>query len=443
MKNIIVIGGGAAGMMAAISAASAGLETGREVSVKILEKNEKLGKKVFITGKGRCNLTNGIPMEDFFDKVISNKKFLYGAFASFTNQDIIDLMEEEGTKVKEERGNRIFPVSDHSSDVIGALKRRLNKLGVEICNHTCVKEIVTLPYDSPDAKGPCQKVAGVILEDGRKLSCDSLILATGGKSYPVTGSSGDGYRFAKKLGIELVDTYPALVPITVKEEDAKDLQGLALKNVELKLSLLKAGGKEKILYENRGEMLFAHFGLTGPLVLSASSYVAKEFSRDHRDLKISLDLKPALSFEQLDKRLLREFEENQNRNFSNSLDRLLPKTMIPFLIERSGLSPYKKVNLITKEEREGFVDLMKNLCFSVSGLRGFNEAIITQGGIKVKEVNPKTMEVKKVKDLYVAGEVLDLDAVTGGFNLQIAWSTGYVAGRSALLSDQEESGLDE
>lgn len=420
MKHIIVVGGGAAGMMAAVSAARAGAE------VTLLEKNEKTGKKIYITGKGRCNLTNACEPEEFFQNVISNGKFLYSAFYQMDNRTVMAFFENAGCRLKVERGERVFPVSDHSSDVIGALNRRMEREHVKVCLNTCVKELLIENQEKESIEEASHKgsVKGVVLSDGRKMEADAVILATGGKSYASTGATGDGYLFAETAGHTVKEVKPALVPFTVKESWCMELQGLSLKNV----SVLLKSDKKKI-YEGFGEMLFTHFGVSGPLILSASSYYAKKYA----DMQVPLiiDLKPALTREQLDKRILRDFEENKNRQFKNALDGLLPVKMIPIIIQLSGISPEKKVNEVTKKERNNLIDCFKNLTLTVTGTRGFQEAIITQGGICVKEVNPSTMESKLVKGLYFAGEVLDLDGVTGGFNLQIAWSTGYLAGNSA------------
>ncbi|GFI01590.1 putative protein [Lachnospiraceae bacterium] len=420
MKHIIVVGGGAAGMMAAVSAARAGAE------VTLLEKNEKTGKKIYITGKGRCNLTNACEPEEFFQNVISNGKFLYSAFYQMDNRTVMAFFENAGCRLKVERGERVFPVSDHSSDVIGALNRRMEREHVKVCLNTCVKELLIENQEKESIEEASHKgsVKGVVLSDGRKMEADAVILATGGKSYASTGATGDGYLFAETAGHTVKEVKPALVPFTVKESWCMELQGLSLKNV----SVLLKSDKKKI-YEGFGEMLFTHFGVSGPLILSASSYYAKKYA----DMQVPLiiDLKPALTREQLDKRILRDFEENKNRQFKNALDGLLPAKMIPIIIRLSGISPEKRVNEVTKKERNNLIDCFKNLTLTVTGTRGFQEAIITQGGICVKEVNPSTMESKLVKGLYFAGEVLDLDGVTGGFNLQIAWSTGYLAGNSA------------
>lgn len=413
-KQVVVIGGGAAGMMAAVAAAGQGAE------VTLLEKNEKTGKKIYITGKGRCNLTNACEPEDFFEHVISNGKFLYSAFYQMDNRTVMDFFEKAGCMLKEERGERVFPVSDHSSDVIAALNRQMAKEQIKVLLHT---EAEKLLIDKAEGLNP-SKIAGVKLSNGSILKADAVIIATGGKSYETTGSTGDGYRFAESLGHTIKEIRPALVPLIVKESWCMEMQGLSLKNVSVSLK----SGKKKI-YEGFGEMLFTHFGVSGPLMLSASSYYVKKYKDS--PVTLSIDLKPALTREQLDKRLLRDFDENKNKQFKNSLDRLLPSKMIPVIIKLTGISPDIKVNEITRQKREQLIELLKNLTMTVTGTRGFTEAIITQGGVNVKEVNPSTMESKLVKNLYFAGEVLDLDAVTGGFNLQIAWSTGYLAGLSA------------
>lgn len=409
MSRIIVIGGGAAGMMAAVAAAENGGQ------VLLFEKNEKLGKKVYITGKGRCNLTNACGMESLFGNVVTNGKFLYSAFYGFDNQAVIRFFEEAGCKTKIERGERVFPVSDHSSDVIAALHRQMKGLGVDIRLNTSVKTLVT------EEDGGI----GVVTQDGGTELAEAVIVATGGLSYPVTGSTGDGYRMAEEKGHSTKPCYPSLVPLIVKEDWCKELQGLSLKNVTVALC---QNGK-KVFYEGFGEMLFTHFGVSGPLILSASSYYTGRKSKEN--VSLYLDLKPALSEEQLDKRVLRDFEENKNKQFKNSLGSLFPAKLIPVIIRLSGIDGEKKIHEVTKEERFRFVHLIKHIEMTIMGTREFQEAIITKGGISVKEVNPSTMESKLVKGLYFAGEVLDVDALTGGFNLQIAWSTGYLAGSSA------------
>lgn len=407
MSRILVVGGGAAGMMAAVCAGQNGHE------VCLYEKNEKLGKKLYITGKGRCNLTNDCDMDVLFDSVCTNAKFLYSAFYGFTNRDAFEFFEQAGVPLKVERGGRVFPVSDRAADVLDALKRNMRRAGVRTVLNTPVKEI--LAEDG--------HVVGLCLEDGRKVFGDAVIVATGGLSYPSTGSTGDGFRFAKELGHRVEECQPSLVPFNVREDFVKELQGLSLKNVEIRI----LDGKEE-LYRAFGEMLFTHFGVSGPLILTASSYVGKQAAR--QELKLLLDLKPALSREQLNQRILRDFEENRNKSFKNAVAGMFPARLTPVMVELSRIAPDKKVHDISREERLRFVELIKNLEMTVTGLRSFSEAIITRGGVSVKEINPSTMESKRVSGLYFAGEVLDLDAVTGGFNLQIAWSTAAMAGNA-------------
>lgn len=406
MSKVIVIGAGAAGMMAAISAANCGH------TVEIFDKNEKTGKKIYITGKGRCNVTNACDTEELFGKIVTNPKFMYSAIYSYDNNSVQAFFEAEGCPLKIERGNRVFPVSDKSYDVINALENAMRKTGVKIHLNTEVEDLFVED----------NVVKGVVI-GGKKVFADSVIVATGGYSYPSTGSTGAGHTFAKKYGHKVTKCVPALVPFIAKEEWVKELQGLALKNAGV---VIKDEGKS--IYEDFGELLFTHFGVSGPTVLSASSYVIDIIRT--RELKLIIDLKPALNEQQLDERILRDFEENKNRNFSNSLDKLLPKSLIPVMIMRSGIEPDRKINEIKKEERKALVHLIKNFDLTLIGLRGFNEAIITHGGIDVKEVDPGTMESKLINNLYFAGEILDVDAVTGGYNLQIAWSTGFLAGCS-------------
>ena len=412
MSRILVIGGGAAGMMAAVSAAANGNQ------VELFEKNEKLGKKLFITGKGRCNITNAADLEDFFHAVTSNPKFLYSAFYSFTNEQVISFFEKLGVKTKVERGGRIFPESDHSSDVIQALKREMDRLQVKVNLNSEVKELIV------EEIAAVKSVKGILLSSGKKISGDAVIVATGGISYPSTGSTGDGYRFAGKCGHKVTELSPSLVPMEVKEWYAGELMGLSLRNIEIRIT----DGKKK-LYQEFGEMLFTHYGVTGPVILSASSIVGKRLK--DKELTLHIDLKPALTEEQLDKRVLREFEANHNRQFKNAVDSLFPSKLRPVIVELSGIPEEKKVHEITKEERLRFVRLIKDFTMTLTGLRGYNEAIITKGGVSVREIDPGTMESRLVNGLYFAGEVLDLDAVTGGYNLQIAWSTGYLAGVNA------------
>lgn len=412
MSHVIVVGGGAAGMFAAIAAAKNGHQ------VTLYEKNEKLGKKIFITGKGRCNITNAADMEELFDTVVTNSKFLYSSFYGYTNQNVIDFFEDAGVPVKIERGNRVFPISDHSSDVIRALEREMKKVGVKVCLNTEVKSVEA-------EKGKFNKV---VLKDTTTQTADACIVATGGLSYRSTGSTGDGFRFAENVGHKVTQCFPSLVPMETKEPWICELQGLSLRNVEAKI----LDGKKE-LYKDFGEMLFTHFGVSGPLIISASSYVGKKFmdkNGQKKELTLEIDLKPALTEEQLDQRVLRDFEENHNRQFKNAITKLFPTKLIPVMLELGGIDPEKKVNSIEKEERKQFVHLIKHFRMTLTGLRDYPEAIITKGGVNVKEIDPGTMESKLVKGLYFAGEVLDLDALTGGFNLQIAWSTGYAAGNA-------------
>ncbi len=406
MSKVIIIGGGAAGMMAAISAADCGH------TVDLFEKNEKLGKKIYITGKGRCNVTNACDTEELFGKIVTNKKFLYSAIYSYDNNMVQSFFEGEGCPLKIERGNRVFPVSDKSYDVINALERAMKHRGVNI----------HLNHEVTDILVKDNKVYAVEVNN-RKVYADSVIVATGGYSYPSTGSTGFGHSMAKKIGHKVTKCVPALVPFIAEEEWVKELQGLSLRNAKVTIF-----DENKAIYEDFGELLFTHFGVSGPTVLSASSYVIDIIRQ--RKLKLVIDLKPALTLEQLDERVLKDFENAKNKNFANALDKLFPKSMIPVMIMRSGIAPDRKVNEIRKEERKQFVNLIKNFDLTLTGLRGFNEAIITHGGIEVKEIEPGTMESKLVKDLYFAGEILDVDAVTGGYNLQIAWSTGFLAGIS-------------
>lgn len=412
--KVLVVGGGAAGMMAAIWAARAG------ASVMLLEKNEKLGKKLYITGKGRCNLTNACEVEDLFPHIVSNKNFLYSAFYSFTNEQTMDFFEHLGCRLKVERGKRVFPVSDKSSDVIKGLARELDRLNVEVCLHTEVTAVM-------QKNG---QVQGVLC--GKTLyPADAVIIATGGLSYSSTGSTGDGYQFARAVGHQVKVQRPSLVPFVAKGDVCSKLQGLSLRNCQMTIY----DGKKKV-YDDFGELLFTHFGISGPLVIRASAYIGNILSK--HSCQVQIDLKPALTKEQLDHRILKDFEKYKNKQIKNALNELLPKKLIPVIIDFSGIDPEKKVNIITKEERKNLVSAIKGLMLDITGLRGFSEAIITQGGIDVKEITPGTMESKLIKRLYFAGEVLDLDAVTGGFNLQIAWSTGYLAGTNCVKKDLEE-----
>ncbi|HWT76394.1 MAG TPA: NAD(P)/FAD-dependent oxidoreductase [Mobilitalea sp.] len=409
MSKILVVGGGAAGMLAAIIAARNGHK------VILLEKNEKLGKKLFITGKGRCNITNACDKEEFFEQLVSNPKFYYRAYHSFSNYDAMTFFEQIGLPLKTERGNRVFPESDKSSDVITVLKRELERQSVTIRYNSQVNQVLE--------KDGC--FYGLRLKDSSEdLTGDAVIISTGGLSYPLTGSTGDGFRFAKDLGHTTTPMYPSLVPVHVKETFVKELMGLSLKNVEVIIT----SGQKKV-YSDFGELLFTHFGVSGPVILSASSYIIP-FLNKPEPLMLSIDLKPALSLEQLDARILRDFEEFKNKQFKNSLDHLLPNKLIDVIIRLSCIDSEKKVNSITKEERLRLVDLLKNFTLQITKLSDYNQAVITKGGINIKEVNPSTMESKLVKNVYFAGEILDLDALTGGFNLQIAWSTAYLAGSS-------------
>lgn len=412
MSKVLIIGGGAAGMMAGVFAAR------NHHEVHILEKNEKLGKKVFITGKGRCNVANACDTEELFPAVMSNPKFLYSGFYSFGPQDVMNFFEEAGVPLKVERGNRVFPQSDHSSDIIRALERELKKAGAKVHLHTTVKEIVKKPE--------AEKVTGVILEDDTFMEGDAVIVATGGFSYQSTGSTGDGYRFARELGLKVTDISPSLVPLKTKEDYIPKLQGLSLKNTGLTIK----NGK-KVLYEDFGEMMFTHFGVTGPMILSASAHIGTKLEKaENGELCAYLDLKPALTKEQLDARILREFETGQNKQFKNVIGVLFPSSLTPVMLELGGIPAEKKIHDISREERQHFVDLVKAFPFTITGMGEFKEAIITKGGVSVKEINPGTMESKKISGLYFAGEVLDLDAVTGGYNLQIAWSTAYLAAQA-------------
>lgn len=393
MGKVAVIGGGAAGMFASVFAA----ENGNEVH--LFEKNERLGKKLFITGKGRCNVTNAAEIETLLANVRSNPKFLYSAFYGYSNEMVMDFFEKHGCPLKIERGERVFPMSDRSSDIIHTLEQTMRRAGVKIHLSHPVRSL-------EEMKG-----------------FDAVIVATGGISYPSTGSTGDGYRFAKELGISVTELTQGLVPLNIEGELPKMLQGLSLKNVT---AAIYDGKKE--LYKDFGEMLFTHFGVSGPLILTGSLYISKQIKKG--PLRLVIDLKPALTKEQLDARLLREFEEGKNRQFKNVLGNLFPQKLIPVMVGLSGIEPEKKVHEISRAERERFVNLIKEFELKITSLRGWNEAIITRGGVSVKEINPSTMECKKYPGLYFVGEVLDLDAKTGGFNLQIAWSTAYLAGIS-------------
>lgn len=418
--KVIVIGGGPAGMMAAISSAE------YVNQVTILEKMNSLGRKLLITGKGRCNITSSIPMEEFISNIPGNGRFLYSSFQNYTNEDIINLLREQNVEVKEERGNRIFPTSDHSQDVLNALIRKLNSLKVQLRTNTKVKEILVEEVNS------IKKVVGVMLEDGEKIKADKIILATGGKSYPATGSTGDGYEMAKKLGHSIEKIKPSLVPLTVSDKSlkfCKQMQGLSLKNVGITLI---DKGNNKTIYEDFGEMLFTHFGVSGPTILSSSAHLLRykniEEKFNNNEIILKIDLKPALDETKLDNRIKRDFEKYKNRDLQNGLQDLLLSKMILPVLELAKLDGEKKINSVTKEERLELLKTLKGFEIEIKGFRPIEEAIVTAGGISIKEINPKTMESKIVEGLYFAGEIIDVDAYTGGFNLQIAYSTGYTAG---------------
>lgn len=418
MKKVIVIGGGAAGMMAAVSASDAGKE------VILLEKNEKLGKKLFITGKGRCNITNDCDAEEFLNHVTTNRRFLYSAFSRFNNKNMIDFLNEAGLKTKVERGQRVFPQSDRSSDVIGIFKRLCNRKHIQILYHAVVSEILVKENPLQENENKKKVFDGVRLSDGRIIKGDALIIATGGCSYASTGSDGNGYQLARSLGHSIKPVYPSLVPFVMKETWCRALMGLTLKNVSVRVKQNK-----KIIYDGFGEFLFTHFGVSGPLVLTASTCLGKyQQALEEGKLTLLLDLKPALTVEQLEKRYLREFDTYRNKNISNVMERMLPTKMVPVFLQLADVPAEKKVRDITKKERHRMIDIMKAMEMHIAGVRGFEEAIVTRGGVNVKEVSPTTMESKLVEEVYFAGEILDVDAVTGGFNLQIAWSTGYTAG---------------
>ena len=408
---VIVIGGGPAGMMAAITAAEYGNE------VLIIEKNATFGKKLLITGKGRCNITSSLYMSEFIKNTPGNGMFLYSAFQNYTNTDIIEFLRKQGLEVKEERGNRIFPVTDKSVDVLNCFEKRIKELNIKHMLNTTVEKILIKNYE----------VLGV-RTNREIIQTDKIILATGGKSYPLTGSTGDGYRIASELGHKITPIKPSLVPLEIYEkEECKKLQGLSLKNVKIKME-----EEKKVIYEDFGEMIFTHFGISGPTILSGSAHLVRYKNIDeklkNKNIKLSIDLKPALTEEQLNDRILRDFKEFKNKQFKHSLDKLLPQKMIPVIIELSKIEPEKRVNEVTKEERKRLITLLKNFEITIKGFRPVEEAIITSGGINIKEINPKTMESKLIKGLYFAGEIIDVDAYTGGFNLQIAYSTGYTAG---------------
>ena len=417
MNKVIVIGGGPAGMMAAITAKE------NKNDVLIIEKNNQLGKKLLITGKGRCNITSSLEMEDFIKNTPGNGMFLYSAYQQYTNKDIIEFLKQQGLEVKEERGNRIFPVTDKSVDVLKCFTKKIKELNIEIKYDTKVEEILTETIDGENT------VVGVRTEK-EMIKANKVILATGGKSYPLTGSTGDGYRLAEKLGHSITPIKPSLVPLEVYDKtECQELQGLSLRNVEIKLIDRE---KNKQIYEDFGEMLFTHFGVSGPTILSSSAHLVRYKNIDklfhEKKIVLKIDLKHALDEKKLNDRILRDFEEVKNKRFKNSLDKLLPQKLIPVIIRRSKINPNKQVNEITRKEREELIKQIKDFEMIIKGFRPIEEAIITSGGINIKEINPKTMESKKAKGLYFAGEIIDVDSYTGGFNLQIAYSTGYVAG---------------
>ena len=421
MKTVI-IGGGPAGMMSAISAAE---NRSPKDEVIIVEKMNMLGKKLLITGKGRCNITSSLEMEDFIKNTPGNGMFLYSSFQQFTNKDIINFLKKQGLEVKEERGSRIFPITDKSTDVLNCFINRLKELKVKIYLNENVEQIITQKTEEE------QKVIG-IKTNKRKIEADKVILATGGKSYPLTGSTGEGYKMAKELGHTITEIKPSLVPLETYEVE-KELQGLSLKNVKIQL---KDTSKKRIIYEDFGEMIFTHFGVSGPTILSSSAHLVRYKNIENlfkeRKIILKIDLKPALSEEKLNDRILRDFEEEKNKQFKNSLNKLLPQKMINSVIKKSKIDPQKQVNTITKQERTRLIEVLKGFELEIKKFRPIEEAIITRGGIKIKEINPKTMESKKVKGLYFAGEIIDVDSYTGGFNLQIAYSTGYVAGKTKI-----------
>lgn len=440
MDKMIIIGGGAAGMMTAIKAA-------KRYNVTLIEKNEKLGKKLFITGKGRCNITNDSDKDTFLNNVPTNSRILFSAINEYDQSDVIRDFKSWGLPLKTERGNRIFPVSDHSSDVIKTLENEMKKNNVQVLLNTKCEGFILEDYYSDDPKSKYEKkITGVRLRDNKgvkTLKADKVVLCTGGASYSTTGSTGEGLEYLSMAGISTKKFMPSLVPFNIKESFCKEMMGLSLKNVNLKIILRapKDGKKKKdrVLYDEFGEMLFTHFGISGPLVLTASSYINKYFNCDtfkaENDLECFVDIKPALDIETLDKRILRDFESNENKEFQNVLGLLLPRLMVPVVIKLSGIDEKRKVNMITHDERMKLISVLKNFPMTIDSLRGMNEAIISSGGVLIKEIDPRTMELKKIKNLKVAGEIIDCDALTGGFNLQIAWSTACLAADDRKTDD--------
>ena len=412
--KVVVIGGGPAGMMAAITSR----ENGNDVT--IIEKNKQLGKKLLITGKGRCNITSSLDMDEFIKNTPGNGMFLYSAFQKYTNQDIINFLDKQGLQVKEERGNRIFPITDKSLDVLKCFESKIKELDIKINFNEEAKELII--NENKEIKA--------VKTNKREIIADKVILATGGKSYPLTGSTGDGYKMVEELGHKITSIKPSLVPLEIYDKNlCTKLQGLSLKNVSIKLIDKQ---KNKEIYEDFGEMIFTHFGVSGPIILSSSAHLVRykniEQLMKEKKIILKIDFKPALREEKLDERILRDFNEFKNKQFKNALDKLLPQKLIPAIIEKSEINPNKKVNEITKKERANLLKQLKDFEVDVKEFRSIDEAIITSGGISIKEINPKTMESKKIKGLFFAGEIIDVDSYTGGFNLQIAYSTGYVAG---------------
>ncbi|MEG2288591.1 MAG: NAD(P)/FAD-dependent oxidoreductase [Clostridium sp.] len=402
MAKVVVIGGGPGGMMAAIAASE-------NNQVVLVEKNNKLGKKLFISGKGRCNITNGKDISEFFDYIPTNPYFLYSSLYSFTNEDTFKFFNQRGVALKVERGDRVFPTSDKSSDIIKVFENELKEKKIKVYLDSNVKKI----------KLQDKEITSVILEDGKSISCDHVILATGGASYPQTGSNGDGFRISKDLGHKIIEIKPSLVPLEIVEPWVKDIQGLSLRNIQLTVR----NSDNKIVFREQGEMLFTYFGISGPLVLSASSVIMPR-----NKYTVEINLKPALSDKALDLRIQKDFLKYNNKEFKNSLDDLFPQKLIPTMVKLSGISEEQKVNTITKEQRKNFINAISHFTLNVKGLRPVSEAIVTSGGVDTKEIDPSTMKSKIIKNLSFAGEIIDVDAFTGGYNIQIAMSTGFIAG---------------